>query len=132
MAFTLKDSTNTTTLFTFNTTTKVISNPESMLEQFGFHTQVKPRHAQKAIIRREVGITNKILHVKVVLSGSNKDTDLATLMDVLEDNEFIYLNSGSFQTRLDGIYGFYGNGKQKRDAYRGIITIEFDLIEKEA
>jgi hypothetical protein len=127
----LKDSTNTTTLFTFDTTTKIIKNAESMLEQWDFFTEVKPRNGLKAIIKRETGITNKQIHMKIILAGSSRDTNFDTLISIFEDNEFIYLDTEAFQTRLDGIYAPVGRGQQKRDQHKRIITLDIDLIEKE-
>lgn len=127
----IRDEVGGTILFQFNNTSKVIKNAESMLEQWEFFTEVKARNGLKAIIKREVGITNKQLHLKVCLVGTDRDTDLATLMSVLEDNEFFYLDTESFQTRLDGTYAPNGRGQQKRDQHKRMVTIDFDLIEKE-
>lgn len=131
MTFRIRDEDNSATLFDFNTTTKIVMNQPSMIEQATFQTTIKPRYGLKSIIKRQIGLTNKQFHVQVVLRGSSRDTDATTLIGILEDNEFIYWDTQGFQTRMDGVYAPTGQFRQKRDQMKQTITVDFDLIEQE-
>ena len=127
----LQDTTQTTTLFQFNSTDQMISNPESLFEEAEFHTEEKKRYALKSIIRRSTGLKNKRLHVRVVFSGSSRLTNCDTLLGVLSDNEFFYFDTEGHQDRLDAIYAPTGSIRQKEDKRKGILTVDFDIIEQE-
>jgi len=125
-------STGTPILFQFNSTDKLISNPDSLLEEADFFTDTKPRWNLKDVIKREAGLKNKKLHYKVILSGTNRQTNANTLITALSDNEFFTLNTESHQPRLDGTYAATGTLKQKENKSNNTLAVEFDTIEKEA
>lgn len=127
----LQDTTRTTTLFQFNSTDKLISNPESLFEEADFYTEEKKRYAMKSIIRRNTGLQNKRLHIKAVFSGVDRLTNCDSLIGVLSDNEFFYFDTEGHQSRLDDTYAPTGGIRQKEDKKKGTLTIDFDIIEQE-
>jgi hypothetical protein len=135
----IRNQANTTTLFQFsdadqvNTGTghAVILNEQSFAETFSFETQLKPRYGQKGIVKRQVGAINREFPLRILILGSSRDTKLAELRSVLTTNEFLYFDTESYLTSLDGVYAPVGTWRQKKDEWENTITVDVRLVEKE-
>ena len=129
---------NTATIFQFDDaetwrtgTAEAIVLNDSLSEQYQFETDLKPRYGRKAIVKRQAGALNRNFTLKVLFTGTARDTLLASFISALDNNDFIYLDTENLQTRLDGVYAPTASLTQKKDETTETILATVQLVEKE-
>ena len=135
----IKDEAGSTTLFQFDdaadlgtgTATAILLNKKSLVENFSFDTSLKVRNGYKSLVKRRTGKKNSNLSLEVLFAGASRDGRIDEFISVLTGNEFITLDSESYQDRLDGQYAPTGRLRQKKDEETETIMLTVKLVEKE-
>lgn len=128
----IRNQANSSTLFQFDDTTKVILNVESLKEESEIETTRQKRYGQLDIVKRQTGLKNKEFPLSIVLVGASQDTDLTALETAMVDNEFFYFDTEGHQSRLDGVYAITGRFIQRKDRKDAVIYVNVRIVEKES
>ena len=124
----LRDSTDTTTLFSFAAPTKILKNG-SLSPKFKVNVTRNKRIANKDILHKK-GISNREFTFNVVLTGDDRFTNLTTLSALAEAETTVYLDTEGLYDSYNGTYLFEGNFDHDIDEKFSHIRVRFNLIEE--
>jgi len=130
-----RDSTDTSTIFQFDTTEKIIDKG-SLLPSYTVKNVLNKRANNVDIIHKK-GIKNKKLKFTVVFKGSNMETNAIALDTIIQAQTTVYLDTEGFYDNMNTTYVFDGNVatepikvKQSDSTYvDDYIEMKFNLIE---
>lgn len=123
----LRDETDTSTLFQFNTTDKILDNGSLSPK---FRTKIRRNKRLNAVdILHKKGISNREFDMVVSLSGDDRFTNLTTLSDLAEAQTTVYLDTEGIHDSYNGKYDFISDFDHNIDEFTKIITVTFRLIQ---
>lgn len=123
----LRNEGDTSTLFQFNTSDKILDNG-SLAPKFKSKITRNKRLNAVDILHKK-GISNREFDMVVSLSGADRFTNLTTLSDLAEAQTTIYLDTEGIHDSYNGKYEFISDFSHDIDEFATIITVTFRLIQ---
>lgn len=121
------DETNTSLLFQFEKPTKALLN-KSFYGKFKVNVTRNRRVEAKDILHKK-GISNRELPFVVILSGTDRDTNAQTIIDLAIAQTTVYLDTEGINDAFNGKYDFINDFRPQVDEAKKEVILRFTLIE---